>query len=114
MEIHQSIYERLKAVARMGHLVTYSDIAPLANLSMDDPGDRHKMAEILGTISTYEHSEGRPMLSAIVVLADVGYPGEGFFTLGRELGLHHGHQDLEDLNFFVKEVQRVYEYWKDR
>jgi len=91
MAIHQQIYERLIEVARCGELITYSEIAPLADLNLESAGDRKKISDILGEISTYEHKNNRPMLSAIVVLKDVGYPGEGFFTLARDLGLHHRH-----------------------
>jgi hypothetical protein len=112
MAINLQIYERLKEVASNGDLITYGEIAPLANLNMDDPDDRNKMSEILGDISRYEHKQGRPMLSAVVVLAGISYPGEGFFNLARELGLHHGKKELEDLDFFVQEVKRVHESWK--
>ena len=58
MSIHQQIYERLKEVAKAGDLITYGEIAPLANLNMENPDDRNKIAHILGEISAYEHSEG--------------------------------------------------------
>ncbi len=112
MTIHQLIYQRLKEVAKNGDLITYGEIAPLANLNMESADDRNKIAHILGDISTYENKQGRPMLSAIVVLADYGYPGDGFFKLARELGLHHGRKEFEDLNFFAQEVKRVHNYWK--
>ena len=112
MTIHQEIYERLKEVARNGELITYAEIAPLADLNMDDQADRNKIGEILGEISTYEHKHGRPMLSAIVVLAGVGYPGEGFFNLARHLELHHGHGEFADMEFFVQEVKKVHSYWR--
>ncbi len=113
MAIHVQIYERLKEVARKGDdLITYGEIAPLANLNMENPDDRNKIAHILGEISTHEHSEGRPLLSAIVVLAGIGYPGDGFYILARELGVHHGRKEFEDLEFFAQEVRRVYDYWK--
>jgi hypothetical protein len=104
MAIHMQIYERLKEVARKGDdLITYGGIAPLANLNMENPDDRNKIAHILGEISTHEYSEGRPLLSAIVVLAGIGYPG---------VGVHHGRKEFEDLEFFAQEVRRVYDYWK--
>jgi hypothetical protein len=113
MAIHQAIYDCLKDVARKGNLITYHEIAPLARLNMENPGDRNKIAEILGEISTFEHENGRPMLSAIVVLAGIGYPGEGFYTLARQLGTYHGHADLDEMEFFVKETKRVFNYWKN-
>jgi hypothetical protein len=113
MAIHQLIYERLIEVARNGDLVTYGEIAPLANLNMENPDDRNKIAHILGEISTHENEEGRPLLSSIVVLAGFGYPGEGFFNLARELGHHHGRKEFEDLEYFVQEVKKVHEFWKN-
>ena len=113
MAVHLQIYERLIEVAKKGDLVTYGEIAPLADLNMENPADRHKIARILRDISTYENEQGRPMLSAVVVLAEFRYPIDGFFKLARKLGLHHGRKELEDLEFFVQEVKRVHEYWKD-
>jgi hypothetical protein len=48
----------------------------------------------------------------VVVLAETGYPGEGYFTLAREMGLHHGKKEFEDLDFFVEELEKVYACWK--
>ena len=112
MVINQKIYERLKEVAINGELVTYGEIAPLAILNMENPDDRNKLAQILGNISNHEHAQGRPMLSAVVVLAETGYPGDGFYTLARELGLHHERKEFEDLDFFVQEMKKVYACWK--
>jgi hypothetical protein len=113
MTIHQEIYERLKEVARKGALITYGEIAPLAGLNMESQGDRTKMGELLGEISTFEHKHGHPMLSAVVVLAETGAPGKGFYNLARYLDLHHGQGELADMEFFVKEVKKVYQFWKD-
>lgn len=112
MAIHQQIYERLKEVAKNGDLITYGEIAPLANLNMENPDDRNKLADILGEISTYENEQGRPMLSSIVVLAGDNFPGQGFFKLARQLSLLHGKKDDEEFAFFAKEVKKVHAYWK--
>ena len=112
MSIHKAIYEKLIEVAKEERTIPYGEIAPLAELDMSDQGDRNKIADILGEISTFEHHQGRPMLSALVVLKDKGYPGEGFFTLARYLGLHKGQSEFDDLEFFVREVQKVHEQWK--
>jgi hypothetical protein len=107
--VHHGIYDRLVQVARSGDLVTYGEIAPLAGLDMADPGDRSRIAHILGEISTEEHQLGRPLLSAVVVLQDQNKPGEGFFHLARELGVYQGKSDDD---YFVQEVKRVHQYWK--
>jgi len=104
-----SLYDRLMEVARAGKTITYGEIAPMLNLNMESQADRTEIGRILGEISTREHNEGRPMLSAVVVRKETQYPGEGFFNLARELGLHHGNDDLA---FFVEELKRVHAYWK--
>ena len=114
MTIHKGIYEQLKEVARNGALITYVEIAPLAKLNMESPGDRNRIGEILGEISTFEHENRRPMLSVLVVHADDGMPGDGFFNLARELGLLHGSNDEKELAFFAQQVARVHEYWSGR
>ena len=54
----------------------YNDIAILGD-------DRHMngLSDILSKISRYEHKNGRPLLSAIVVQKESNLPGIGFFLL---------------------------------
>jgi len=107
--MHRDIYERLKEVARVGQTITYGEIAPMANLNMESQADRNEIGRILGAISAREHEESRPLLSAVVVLSGIGYPGKGFFTLAQKLGVYDG---SDDLAFFVRELRRVHEYWQ--
>jgi hypothetical protein len=108
--MHQAIYEELKRVAQAGSYTTYSDIAPLARLNMDNQSDRNKMGEILGEISVYEHQQDRPLLSVVVIHRDDNMPGLGFFNLARELGVYKGKDDFE---FFIAELRRVHDHWKN-
>ena len=64
----EAIYQELLLVAKGSNLTNYSDIAPLAGLDMGLPPDRNSMASILDEISRSEHENGRPLLSAVVVL----------------------------------------------
>jgi hypothetical protein len=107
--MHQAIYDDLKRVAKAQSTVTYSEIAPLAGLDMSNIADRNEIARILGEISSFEHSQGRPMLSVVVVLQGEYMPGQGFFTLARELSLYSGHDDLA---FFSRELGKVHAAWK--
>ena len=107
--MHQQIYERLVLVARQQDVVTYTDIAPLAELSMDNEADRLRIGGILGEISSSEYRQDRPLLSAVVIHRDNNIPGLGFFTLARELGLYHGDNDFM---FFAQELRRVHDYWR--
>lgn len=108
--LHRPIYEVLKRVAREQRTTTYSDIAPLAALDMENPAHRDTIREILGKISTYERQNGRPMLTAVVVHKQDSRPGDGFFELAQHLGLMRRGGDREE--FFVRELGRVHKYWK--
>ena len=85
--MHQLIYDKLKSIARAQSTITYSEIAPLDSLDMSNPADRNEIARILGEISSYEYQQGRPMLSVVVILQEQNIPGQGFFTLAKELGV---------------------------
>ena len=107
--MHQAIYEKLKSVARAVSCVTYGEIAPLAGLELENPADRNELARILGEISVHEHDQGRPMLSAVVVLAGRELPGHGFFKLARELNLFRSGDETE---FHAAELRRVHDCWR--
>jgi hypothetical protein len=107
--MHQGIYEALKQAAIQGKPLNYADIAPLAGLDMNRADHRNQIAEILDEISTHEHTEGRPLLSAIVVHAEDSMPGGGFFKMARRLGVFKtGSQS----DFHTEELVRVYNTWK--
>ena len=105
------IHERILDVARSEGMVFYGEIAPLVGLNMAILRDRTILGHILDRISEAEHNAGRPLLSAVVVRRCDGMPGCGFFDLARHLGLHrHG---ADDMRYFVEELNRVHEYWKE-
>lgn len=41
--MHQELYERLKSVATQGTTTTYAEVAPLADLEMEDPSNRDEV-----------------------------------------------------------------------
>lgn len=106
--MNKAIYEKLKEAAKVPDTIAYGEIAPLAELDMSRADDRKTISEILGEISTFEHEQGHPLLSAVVVLAGTDMPGQGFFTLAKDLGLHVG---TTDLAFFSRELDKVYKFW---
>jgi hypothetical protein len=109
--MHQAIYAELQRVAREQSQTTYSDIAPLAGLNMESPADRNAIADILREISTFEHDNNRPLLSVVVLHRDNNMPGDGFFKLARTLGVYSG---KDDLTFFIRELRRVHDYWRQK
>jgi len=59
--MHQGIYDRLIELARAipGQLTTYSDIAPLAGLSMSNDADRDQISALLDEIFLHEVMGGK-------------------------------------------------------
>ncbi len=108
--MHEAIYQRLLNVARNQTVVTYGDIAPLANLDMAIQDDRIEIGRLLGDISIFEHQQQRPLLSAVVIHRVNNMPGHGFFNVARGLGLDTG---KDEFLFFVGELRRVHDYWRD-
>ena len=110
--MHKDLYYHLIEVARNKGTTTYGEIGPIVGiLDFSNPGSGIQIGEILGEISKYEHSCGRPMLSALVTYKDEPKPGPGFFTLARELGLLMRTDKDAELEFFAQELRKVHDHW---
>ena len=111
--MNPAVYDRLLDLARNRRLTTYSDIAPLAGLTMDVEADREAISEILGEILENEARAGRPLLTALVVhRGDDNNPGEGFFRTAAELGrFQYARDPLTRLEFWVRAVHDVHNHW---
>ena len=109
--MNASIYEELKRVAERREVTSYSAIAPMVDLDMNRADDRRQIGVLLDEISTHEHEQERPMLSAVVTHKD-GDPGKGFYTLARELGVMA--RKTSPLAFWSQELRRVHDYWSTR
>jgi hypothetical protein len=108
----QELTEMLRQRAREYGIYYYGDLAPYLNLNMENPDHRNQIGSILGDVSNYEHAQGRPLLSAIVILADKNRPGKGFFDLARHLGLYKGADNEHEWDEYASaEMNRVHEYW---
>ena len=94
---------KLIEVARQRNLMTYSDAARLVGLPAVSVGPL-----VLDRINKREHTEGRPLLSALVVSKSTGIPGKGFYEIASSLGLYN---DEEHCKYWRQEVQRVYAAW---
>jgi hypothetical protein len=103
------VYNRLVEIAQAGKTISYHGVAQWMDLNADDPCDRMMIGHVLDEISCGENAQGRPLISAVVVLPEIGYPGKGFFLLARELGLN---TYCDDRSFFAHELRRVHDYWK--
>ena len=105
--MNQAMYADLVARARQGRVAYYDEIQHHAGLDMESPADREEIGRLLGEISEFEHKNGRPLLSAIVIAKGEGRPGRGFFNLARSLGLL---EDQDEDSFWAMEVGRVFRH----
>lgn len=104
-EMRQILIERV----RSGPTISYSELAGSVN-SIDFEPDSFAFHHMLGEISTEEDSQGRGMLSVVVVQKDGDMqPGAGFFELAKKLG-----RDTSDtLKCWAEELQRVSDCWPE-
>jgi hypothetical protein len=110
--LHQEIYAKLRDVAANERVVNYHQIAPLAGLDMSLPDDRNQIADVLDGISMFEHEQGRPLLSVVVVQSETGRPGKGFYKLATGLRLFSGKTDMDEMEFFIATIKCAYSTWK--
>lgn len=108
--MHERIYQYLQDVAKRRDCTTYTEVARMARLDLRQVRDREKFGEILSEISIHEHQLGRPLLSAVVLHGQGEEMRPAFFRLAKELGVNPGGDDLE---FFIRELRRVHEFWSD-
>jgi len=71
--MRQDVRERLIEVVRHRGLITYGELMRDFGLARG-----RQIGEVLGEISEYEHAQGRPFLSAIVVNKGGLRPSGGF------------------------------------
>jgi hypothetical protein len=100
---------RLRDKASRKMTVYYYEIADVAGLSVDDPFFDIRIGEKLDEVNRFEHAQGRPLLSAIVISKESGRPGEGFFTCAQELGVYAG-EDRDQ--FWAIQLKRVHDRWR--
>ena len=100
----EAVRDRLIEVARNRGLVTYGELEPIAKLRARRIGSL-----ILDKISRDEVNAGRPMLSAVVINADTGRSGGGFYRLAREIG--RAAKSEPDDAIWMAELEAAYEYW---
>lgn len=88
-------------------LISYGDLAKLMTITnLDDR--KEPFFEMLGEISRDEHSEGRGMLTVVVINQEFRVPGRGFFTVARELG----HAKANELEILAMESSKVFYHWE--
>ena len=105
-EVKSLLIER----AKLRGMIPYSDLVRQIK-SINIEAHDQRLFHLLGEVSTEEHSEGRGMLTVIVVHKHGDMqPGPGFFDLAKQLG-----KDTSDiLSCWVKELKNVHGYWSNQ
>ena len=98
--------------AKKGKTVSYEEAAQQIKLDMGLPHHRDEMSKRLGELSTYEHEQARPLLSALVVHKNSHEQGKGFFELAEWLGFGKAQKLVQDL-FGVTEIDKCHKFWSD-
>ena len=104
------VWRELRRIAERRETVSYSDLMDRLRDHVEvDLGTTYRtpLYAMLGHVSTYEKSRGRPLLSAIVVRAGAHDPGPGFFNLARQLGFEWE----DDRQFFEEQRDMVWTLW---
>ncbi|MCG3204341.1 MAG: hypothetical protein KCHDKBKB_01056 [Elusimicrobia bacterium] len=90
----------------------YGDLYRRYQIDLDNIEGRNSLHQALGRISTREHKQGRPLLSAVVVDKKNKRPGPGFFELAKTLGRYDGPLTGRKSQVFLDaELRSISDYW---
>lgn len=115
--MEKQVREYLIKVARQkDNFVYYSDVVKNCNLNINlsVPSDHDVLNDILSEVSTYEHENGRPLLTSLVIYKDSSKNdhGEGFYKLAQSLGLGDKKKLRNDL-FGFSEATKCRAFWQN-
>ncbi|MEU2264580.1 hypothetical protein ABZ557_30900 [Streptomyces sp. NPDC019645] len=106
-----AVIEILRARARHGAApLQYGQLSiQLARLGHDVPPHEGPMPYLLEDASVRESPDGSaPLLSALVVLKDTGWPSSGFFKLARRTPYRRSGDDME---LWTREIQKLADHY---
>ncbi len=103
--MNKEIYQILVKTAKKGNIITYNELAALANFEVDNIQGYKKLGLELLEIDHKEYKTKRILLSAVVVRKNIEVPGNGFFSNAIRLGLNIGKNKVV---FYVDELRKVY------
>ena len=101
---------------RTNQTITYQKLSDECNLGLymqDGIHIRAQMGKLLGDISIYEHSNNRPLLSALVIRQGDNYEGDGFYKLADELGFGDWKKLKREGIFEIQEIKKCIEFWQN-
>ena len=104
------VLAELVRAAQYRGVTTYQDLAVIMGLPLTGSHMARETGTVLGEIATDEVKAGRPILTAVVVRVYERRPGDGFYAVAHELGRVASPD--EDVEFWQRELQAVYDAWK--
>lgn len=123
-EALHTLEERIAAAGRKRQLITYSDLVrsvtfDLPNVqkprTIDVSGwhelDRAIVGSFLGYISMRSYERARFFSSSLVVSKMDGSPGDGFYTLLKELGLIPNLKSAKALDLWAEHVAKAHTWY---
>lgn len=112
--------EKVRAVlidlARKAKTITYQELSDQCELGLfmrESEFARAEIGRILGEISAFEHINGRPLLSSLVITKGDNYQGDGFYKLCEELGFGNWKKLKADISFEIGQMNACYDFWKN-
>ena len=106
----EAIHKEIRATAQNKDTITYGELAEAVGLNT---GRDRRLHNALDAINRQEHAQCRPLLSAVVVLADKGISSDGFFPLAEELGRFDPSEQTRH-DYWEWELEEVHRYWTGR
>ncbi len=82
-------------------------------LNLEISHEKSRLNEMLGEISTEEHTAGRPLLSCLVRVAGSKGQGDNFYKLCERLGLGEWRTLKQDEEFLKGLIRDCRAYWQE-
>ena len=108
--VRDQLRESLLEVVKREGLIPYSVL--IQDVPEIEGPHSHALAEMLGEIGVQCHSEGLPLLSALVVYKDKNKlgPGPGFYEAAKRMGYSIGsNADAREV-FWSREVKKCHDH----
>lgn len=114
--MNEKVRTHLVEIARNGKTITYQELSDQCKLGLimrESEYARAEIGRILGEISVFEHNNGRPLISSLVISKGDNYQGDGFYKLSEELGFGNWKKLKADISFEIGQMNACYDFWKD-
>jgi len=107
IEMRDEMRQVLSEVARNRETITYGELVTRVSGRRMSPRSA-ALSELLGEVCRVEDAERGTMLGSVVVRADSGMPGGGYFRHAAQMG-----RNVDDIDAFWRgEVERVWDVWQ--